>query len=281
MQIFVLGMHRSGTSAVTRLINMMGVYFGPEGSSIGFNDHNPKGYWERKDLLVLNRQLLNTRSCSWFDVSRWPVTDRPAPDPRLSHGMRAFVLDLDAHRPWLVKDPRLCITLEDWLPALEAPLAVIVSRDPLEVARSLEQRENIPIDYGIALWEYYAVHTIRNAARMPRIFTTHEQIVTSPVAATRALYDGLKANDVRRIELPADREILAFIEPKLHRARRADVSASLTAHQLRIDSMMRGAEPLDAAVEVSDESRKLTVRDGPALKLKLNALYQAAAATQR
>ena len=32
MQIIVLGMHRSGTSLVTRLINMMGAYFGPEGS---------------------------------------------------------------------------------------------------------------------------------------------------------------------------------------------------------------------------------------------------------
>ena len=31
MQIVVLGMHRSGTSSVTRLINMMGAYAGGEG----------------------------------------------------------------------------------------------------------------------------------------------------------------------------------------------------------------------------------------------------------
>jgi hypothetical protein len=31
MQILVLGMHRSGTSMVARLLNMMGAYFAPEG----------------------------------------------------------------------------------------------------------------------------------------------------------------------------------------------------------------------------------------------------------
>ena len=58
MQLIILGMHRSGTSMVTRLVNMMGAYFGPEGVSLGANDENPKGFWERRDVLDLDEALL-------------------------------------------------------------------------------------------------------------------------------------------------------------------------------------------------------------------------------
>jgi hypothetical protein len=44
MQVLVLGMHRSGTSMVARLLNMMGAYFAPEGTSLGANQEKPKGF---------------------------------------------------------------------------------------------------------------------------------------------------------------------------------------------------------------------------------------------
>ena len=44
MQIIVLGMHRSGTSIVARLLNMMGAYFAPEGAAMPPTLDNPKGY---------------------------------------------------------------------------------------------------------------------------------------------------------------------------------------------------------------------------------------------
>ena len=49
MQLIVLGMHRSGTSSVTRLLNLAGAYFGAEGIATETNDENPKGFWERRD----------------------------------------------------------------------------------------------------------------------------------------------------------------------------------------------------------------------------------------
>ena len=58
MQLIVLGMHRSGTSVLARLLNLMGVYFGPEGISTGANQENPKGFWERKDVRQLNDGVL-------------------------------------------------------------------------------------------------------------------------------------------------------------------------------------------------------------------------------
>ena len=58
MQIIVLGMHRAGTSAVTRLINLMGAYLGPEEQLLPATPDNPKGYWERIDVLQLHEWLL-------------------------------------------------------------------------------------------------------------------------------------------------------------------------------------------------------------------------------
>jgi len=272
MQIIVLGMHRSGTSAMTRLINMMGAYFGPEGSALPSNEDNPKGFWERRDFVLLNMHLLGARGCSWYDLSGWTATPPKPFDPRLSDGMKTFMLGLDAHRPWVLKDPRLCITLCDWLPLLDTPLVVVASRDPLEIARSLEQREGAPVAYGLALWEHYAVHIVRNAAALPKLFVAHQAVMSSPVTAAQGLYDGLVANGVRRLAMPSEREILGFIEPALHRARRADVTATLTPHQQALDAMLRGERAFDALVEVSAASRDLVKREAPAMEQRLKAL---------
>jgi hypothetical protein len=57
MQILVLGMHRSGTSMVARLLNMMGAYFAPEGVEMPAHPEKPKGFWERQDVLLCIRLL--------------------------------------------------------------------------------------------------------------------------------------------------------------------------------------------------------------------------------
>ena len=65
MQIFILGMHRSGTSAVARLLNMMGAYFSPEGYELAAREENIKGFWERTDIMELNDAILSASNSSW------------------------------------------------------------------------------------------------------------------------------------------------------------------------------------------------------------------------
>ena len=57
MQSIILGMHRSGTSCVTRLVNMMGAYIAPEGIEMLSQPDNPKGFWERTDVMELNDEI--------------------------------------------------------------------------------------------------------------------------------------------------------------------------------------------------------------------------------
>ena len=81
MQLIVLGMHRSGTSSVTRLLNLAGAYFGPEGSATDPNEENPKGFWERRDIRRVCDALLLGGGFDWwriadFDVNRIPESVR-------------------------------------------------------------------------------------------------------------------------------------------------------------------------------------------------------------
>jgi hypothetical protein len=72
MQILVLRMHRSGTSMVARLLNMMGAYFAPEGVEMPAHPENPKGFWARQDVLLCIR-LLRSADCECYRISSFPV----------------------------------------------------------------------------------------------------------------------------------------------------------------------------------------------------------------
>ena len=156
MQMIVLGMHRAGTSAVTRLINMMGAYLGPEDQFLPATPDNPKGYWERVDVLQLHEYLLEQLNADWYLTS---AVDPDRIDPELREAFtrraRKILQGLDGHRPWVMKDPRFCLLLPLWQPLLEVPVCVHVVRHPLATARSLAKRDGFPLHFGVALWEQY------------------------------------------------------------------------------------------------------------------------------
>ena len=98
MQIFVIGMHRSGTSMVARLLNLMGAYFGPEGISTGSGQENPKGFWERKDVRALNNQILHAANSDWDRVSDFSLENIPSQDlDAITGQLQRLILELDAH----------------------------------------------------------------------------------------------------------------------------------------------------------------------------------------
>ena len=108
MQLIILGMHRSGTSVLARLLNMMGAYFGPEGISTGANQENPKGFWERQDVRRLNDYVLHSVGCDWNKVSDFDIKE-VSEEVRNKFKIEAskIILEVDAHRPWMLKEPRV------------------------------------------------------------------------------------------------------------------------------------------------------------------------------
>lgn len=220
MQIIVLGMHRSGTSAVARLLNMMGAYFAPERMELPATVANPKGYWERRDVVNLHEEIFDELDMAWDQISQFENTSLTETlQQKYASRIQEIILGLDAYRPWMLKDPRLCLLLPLWRPYLEFPVCVHVYRDPIQIAQSLQQRDGATIQFGMALWEKYTLHAFSNTANIPTILVRYEDVMCDPINTIHNLYTKLSELDVQGLRLPADKEILNFIEPSLFHAK--------------------------------------------------------------
>jgi archaellum component FlaC len=237
MQMIVIGMHRSGTSVLARLLNLMGVYFGPEGIGTGANPENPKGFWERRDVRALNDFVLQSAGHDWDRVCRLDVDALPGPVvEEFTRRASQIVLSMDAHRPWMIKEPRLCLLMPLWRRVLEVPVCVHILRHPVEVAASLQTRNQIPIEAGLALWEHYN-RSGRAAMRgLPAVTVRHGDLLARPVEETARLLHVLEALGVRGLTLPAAAEIESFVDPNLYRERKEkpELAAYASAPQVKL-----------------------------------------------
>lgn len=251
MQLMVLGMHRSGTSVLARVLNLMGAYFGPEGVSTGANEENPKGFWERKDIRALNDSVLHGSGWDWNRIAHLDL--RLVPPPILEnfhkHASR-LVLEMDAHRPWMMKEPRLCLLLPLWRRWLEVPIGIHIYRHPVEVASSLKKRNDIPIPVGLAMWEKYVQTATVVSADMPRIVVSHRELMTDPHTAVARLMQDLEALDVPGLRMPTAQELDVFVSTDLYREReeREDLKPYLQSRQVALFERLLTGEvpPLEA-----------------------------------
>jgi len=140
LAVLVLGMHRSGTSLATEILRELGLWLGPEAALIGASDGNPRGHFELLAGVEFNNEVLSRAGGTWDDppvmssIDALAGTIRPAVDVWFEgRALLAF------------KDPRLCLTLPVWMPALAGYDVRIVHlfRDPHAVARSLVTRNEV------------------------------------------------------------------------------------------------------------------------------------------
>jgi len=190
--LLIAGMHRSGTSALCAVLERCGASFGSNllNPMAGVNED---GFWEDADVVHLNQRLLERLGGSWF-----------APPPGLEgvNWTSKSVSDLLDEAEGLLargfgrgplealKDPRLCLTLPLWLAACERqelPVTVcIMSRAPLEIARSLEKRDGFPPGYGLRLYAAYRRLLAASAPPgSPRV--TYEALLRDAPAVIRGL----------------------------------------------------------------------------------------------
>lgn len=246
MQLIVLGMHRSGTSAATRLLNLMGAYVGAEEELWGGNVENPKGFWERRDVQLLNQRVLEDAGADWFKVRRFSL-DRLTPAQRESftQSARAILETLEPHRPWAIKDPRLCLVLPLWRDLLTAPVCIVVYRNPLEVADSLRTRNGFSRPFGLALWEAYVVASLTVSHDLPRVFLSYNRLLQDPLRELEALKSGLEGHGVSGLALPEQSEIDAFLDAANYRERES-VDAfqdSASGRQMRLYQALEAGAP--------------------------------------
>ena len=235
MQLVVLGMHRSGTSMLARVLGLMGCYAGPLEAFSPPDAANSRGYWERRDVWAVNEAILESLGRRWYDVAGLDLAQlAEGSRPELEDRVRSIVRALDAHRPWVIKDPRLCLLFPFWRRFLDRPVCVLIDRDPLAVARSLQARDGFPLFFGIALWECYTLKAILSTAGLPRIAVSYHDLLARPAATASRLREALLALGVEGLHDPAAAEIAAFVEPALEHydGDEAALRGTLNAQQL-------------------------------------------------
>jgi GT2 family glycosyltransferase len=122
---------------------------------------NVKGFFEDLDVFRLNEQMLDELDIRWDFPTLIPDIDFS--DHQFAVGIKQAAELLkersDHQQTFAVKDPRLCILLPVWLEAARtagfSTSLLVAVRNPLDVAKSIERRNNYTLDKGLSLWLSY------------------------------------------------------------------------------------------------------------------------------
>lgn len=187
--IVVVGAHRSGTSAWTRVLNLLGADL-PK-TLIGSGPGNERGHWEPARLVKIHDSMLDGIATRWDD---WRALDWDRLAPRQRVGYRrqiAGVIGEEFGRSPLmvIKDPRICRLIPFYLPVL-AQLSIdarflIVLRNPLAVAASHRQRDDMTLPFAGFLWLAQMLDAERATRGCRRTFASYEHLLADWRAATR------------------------------------------------------------------------------------------------
>ncbi len=217
--VIVLGMHRSGTSAFARVLNLCGAFL-PANLRPPKQRNNPKGSWEPEEIVGLNERVLRNLGGTWDHIDFEPpdagFVDEFALDVRAllaaEYGDRTTIL---------IKDPRICVLAPLWHEALcragYRPVYVVPVRDPLEVAQSLSVRGDVTVREGLALWLGYVQRIAEfSDANVEITYVRYTELLDDWRGVIGRIGDrlGIALDAEARAE-----EVDRFVEPALRRQR--------------------------------------------------------------
>lgn len=214
----MLGMHRSGTSALARVINLLGIDLGSQLVPAGVD--NPKGFWEHKDIVQVHERLFEALD-TWYDDTlilppRW--TEFESVDV-CREGIKRIVRDDLAPRGfWGFKDPRTCRLLPLWqelfVELRVSPSYVLMLRNPWEIAYSLAVRNGFAVNKSLLLTLLHLLEAEHHTRGGVRAVVTYDELMQDWRATTARLGAALGL-DVQTPSEASAVEIDSFIDPRL------------------------------------------------------------------
>jgi len=222
-------MHRSGTSALTRTLNLLGC--DTVRNLMPPNPFNERGYWEASEIAGLNDVILASAGTSWDDWERFNPDwyGSPKEDQFREHALAALEDQFGASRLFVLKDPRICRILPFWRRVLEAfgatPLVVSPIRDPVEVGESLSRRDGMNPRVAQLLWLRHVLDAERDSRDLPRAYTRYDDLLQDWRIVAQSISDALGQRWPRK-SAATELEIEGFLSPRLRHAAAAGDGAS-------------------------------------------------------
>ncbi|MEM8987274.1 MAG: hypothetical protein AAGC95_11175 [Pseudomonadota bacterium] len=220
----ILGMHRSGTSALTRMMQAAGARLSPDLYE-GKEGNNPLGFYESREAVDINDTLFADIHTTWFDTAALPLDWLSSPEAKTAQDrVESLLSDHFADAPlFAAKDPRLCRTLPVWKEALSAfagrIVYVLMARDPSEIAASLHARDGLPTEKTNWLTLRHMLEAEAHTRGAERIFLTYDELCADPVAVYERLkaaaadsWPVLDADGVNRIRAAVDVKQRKFVQ---------------------------------------------------------------------
>lgn len=234
--VVILGMHRSGTSAVTELIGRMGLSL--PATLMPPSADNPMGYFESLPISRFNKRLLDSAGTHWRDYAPVPAEwfADPSRDADVQEAASIIRHEFGSAPSFVLKDPSLCRLMPLWRRALSALgvrwSAVLVVRRPSEVARSLAARAADPASRDASvtsaakaslMWLRHLLDAERHTRDVARRCVDHQRLLTDVEESAIGMIEWLGAG--ARIEsLEASGVAFDCIRPELHRQRVASAA---------------------------------------------------------
>jgi hypothetical protein len=181
MALVVLGMHRSGTSALARVLNVMGADV--PGELMPADEYNEKGYWESKAIADFQDEILKSAKVSWDHIGGFDRNwyGSPAEAEFRSRAVELLRRLYGDSRLFLMKDPRTSILVPFWSTVFQEfgaePVYIVAVRHPLEVAQSLARRNQFSTSKSLLLWLGYTLDAERDSRGKPRCFVAYDQLL--------------------------------------------------------------------------------------------------------
>jgi len=227
----VLGMHRSGTSLLSGLL-VQGFGYEVGEPLIRPGNDNEKGFFELLPAVLQNDAFMSEQGIDWATkVSNYDAESALGKMRKgiinFDEGRKALkFLNDKSKQPWIQKDPRMCITLQTWLPLLSTRPAVLFTyRHPMEVAMSLQKRQGFQLERGLKLWILYNRKAIENLKDLCYVLSSNSKILTDPMKEMNRIVSELTF----KCNVPAAPQVLSlevvdsFLDSKLqHNKKKLD-----------------------------------------------------------
>ena len=223
--LVVLGMHRSGTSALTRMLGLAGArlpshLLAAEGG-LPMDGNSEAGFWESRSLMLLHEEALESAGSAWDDLCDVPSSWFDSEDAenftrRLAETLEA---EFEASPVFVAKDPRISRLAPLWKRALremEVEASWMISlRNPLDVAASLTRRDGFAQAKGLLLWLSYMLSAERHTRHEPRFFVSFEDLLEDWREVASRIGEASELSWLYRSLLGAAEEIDGFLAPRL------------------------------------------------------------------
>ena len=234
----ITGMHRSGTSLVTRLFYEAGANLGNPETLYPGDQWNPDGYFEQPDIHAINMPLING---PWGKLTYFALPSTETIMKRAGRYAAPIQATTATYQGKVVKDCRFCLTLPAWTThGASIDRMLVCLRDPIAVVRSLQKRNRATQKHAYKLWLLHNERLLQHAGAIPLWFVYYDNLFDE----TRFLSEMKPAFAFFGIK-PSDAELMAlqrtFVKKQLNHSRDTSASYPEAVHRLWHELLNRHA----------------------------------------